>query len=229
MNTKDFDMFPSHCTISRLCFAVDKIKQFQSSNNIEKDIELCLQEFLLDKPLAIILFDKVNSSVVKTIGMNFPADKLKMILENKQLTSNFSQFTSALKASGCSNFSVVTHGDEDFDRRHVSMFCLINDSGFKNEASASALKIMAPHLHTAVANRYRNDLIAVSDKHPLSVRELEILHWVSKGKTNYEIGFILEISAYTVKNHISNILSKLQVSNRAQALEKCMSLGYFWS
>ena len=51
----------------------------------------------------------------------------------------------------------------------------------------------------------------------LSARELEILVWLQRGKTNQEIGMILEISALTVKNHVQRILRKLNVHNRAEA------------
>lgn len=54
----------------------------------------------------------------------------------------------------------------------------------------------------------------------LSQRELEILHWVCMGKTNSEIGQILDISFFTVKNHLQRIFRKLDVLNRAQAVAK---------
>jgi transcriptional regulator EpsA len=52
----------------------------------------------------------------------------------------------------------------------------------------------------------------------LSSREIDIMHWVKSGKTNLEIGQILDISAFTVKNHLQRIFKKLDVMNRAQAV-----------
>lgn len=52
----------------------------------------------------------------------------------------------------------------------------------------------------------------------LTSRELEIIHWVKSGKTNQEIGMILEISQNTVKSHLKRIFNKLNVSRRAQAV-----------
>jgi transcriptional regulator EpsA len=54
----------------------------------------------------------------------------------------------------------------------------------------------------------------------LSAREIEIMDWVRMGKTNYEIGLILNISAFTVKNHLQRIFKKLGTSSRAQAVDK---------
>ncbi len=54
----------------------------------------------------------------------------------------------------------------------------------------------------------------------LTDRESEVLHWVALGKTNPEIAIILDISAFTVKNHMQRMFRKLNVSNRAQAVSK---------
>jgi transcriptional regulator EpsA len=52
----------------------------------------------------------------------------------------------------------------------------------------------------------------------LSARELEIMKWVRMGKTNSEIAIILNLSTFTVKNHMRRIYKKLDVLNRAQAV-----------
>ena len=51
----------------------------------------------------------------------------------------------------------------------------------------------------------------------LSDRELEVLKLIANGMDNAEIARALHISPKTVKNHISNILMKLQIDNRIQA------------
>ena len=53
---------------------------------------------------------------------------------------------------------------------------------------------------------------------PLSGRELEVMQWVRMGKTNSEIAMILNLSTFTVKNHMRRIYKKLDVLNRAQAV-----------
>lgn len=53
----------------------------------------------------------------------------------------------------------------------------------------------------------------------LSARELEILGMMSKGLSNQEIAGTLYISLSTVKSHIANIFSKLDVKRRTQAIE----------
>jgi DNA-binding NarL/FixJ family response regulator len=51
----------------------------------------------------------------------------------------------------------------------------------------------------------------------LSERELEILKLLANGKRNAEIAEVLFISPHTVRNHVSNILAKLHMSNRFEA------------
>lgn len=53
----------------------------------------------------------------------------------------------------------------------------------------------------------------------LTLREREVLEMVSQHATNKEIAAALSISEYTVKNHLSNILAKLHLRNRAQAAQ----------
>ena len=60
---------------------------------------------------------------------------------------------------------------------------------------------------------------------PLSDREREILRLISNGSSNREIAEKLFITEGTVKNHVTNILSKLNVRDRTQAALKARELG----
>src|SRR5690606_34795136 len=51
----------------------------------------------------------------------------------------------------------------------------------------------------------------------LTPREEEILRLVAQGRTNQQIAVVLQISTHTANRHLSNILGKLSVSNRAEA------------
>ncbi len=51
----------------------------------------------------------------------------------------------------------------------------------------------------------------------LTDRELEVLHLLIKGLSNKEISLQMSISYNTVKNHLTNIYNKLNVSDRIQA------------
>jgi two-component system, NarL family, response regulator LiaR len=60
---------------------------------------------------------------------------------------------------------------------------------------------------------------------PLSERETEVLHQLAHGRTNREIADALHISEDTVKTHVGNILSKLQLAHRTQAVIYALKQG----
>jgi DNA-binding NarL/FixJ family response regulator len=59
----------------------------------------------------------------------------------------------------------------------------------------------------------------------LTEREEEVLSLVAQGKSNREIARQLFVSLKTVRNHVSNILLKLQVADRAQAVIRARDAG----
>jgi two-component system, NarL family, response regulator len=63
------------------------------------------------------------------------------------------------------------------------------------------------------------------DRSSLSAREIQILEMVSRGLTNKEIAGALQISHYTVRNHINHITAKLQVADRTEAATLALRQG----
>jgi DNA-binding NarL/FixJ family response regulator len=59
----------------------------------------------------------------------------------------------------------------------------------------------------------------------LSPRELEVLQRVAEGKSNKEIAAALEVTEATVKGHLTNILGKLGVTDRTQAVIAALRRG----
>ncbi len=59
----------------------------------------------------------------------------------------------------------------------------------------------------------------------LSPRELEILEMVAKGLTNKEIGRAIQVSHFTVRNHVRHIIAKLEVGDRTEATTVAIQQG----
>src|ERR1700761_4364835 len=59
----------------------------------------------------------------------------------------------------------------------------------------------------------------------LTARELEVIRALTSGKSNKEIGTLLDISEATVKVHITHILEKLKVTRRTEAINVAMRRG----
>ncbi|MGM7681232.1 response regulator [Cytobacillus sp. Hm23] len=75
--------------------------------------------------------------------------------------------------------------------------------------------VIEPKVANKMMNRFRNSSEKPHDK--LTDRELDVLICLGDGLTNQEISDKLFIGVKTVKTHVSNILSKLEVADRTQA------------
>jgi DNA-binding CsgD family transcriptional regulator len=91
------------------------------------------------------------------------------------------------------------------------------DLGIENRARLQMLSILAHDRCSTLSLAERSDAARDSSS-KLSERELECMRWVAAGKTDWEIGIILVISASTARFHIENARRKLNASTRAQAV-----------
>ncbi len=71
----------------------------------------------------------------------------------------------------------------------------------------------------------QNDFSSLDQPDPLTDRETEILRLMAGGYSNKEIANSLGVAEGTVKNHVSNILSKMGVRDRTRAVLKAFELG----
>ena len=103
---------------------------------------------------------------------------------------------------------------------------LLKDSSIQDlmagiRAAANGESIISPTIAAKVLQRLRatntQPEIEQAIRAELSDREIEVLKLIANGKDNSMIAGELHISPKTVKNHISNILMKLQIENRIQA------------
>lgn len=83
----------------------------------------------------------------------------------------------------------------------------------------------------AIAQRLTQYFAAIAPRTPapafpqLSDREQEVLELIAQGLNNGEIAVRLQVSEKTIRNHVSNIFTKLQVADRAQAIIRARDAG----
>jgi transcriptional regulator EpsA len=132
--------------------------------------------------------------------------------------------------------SAVVHGFSDQRGKNDCIYVFLSrgelNSGNAAEVArtGTAVKVLLPVIDTALrqlthlpqqqGQSASTVKPVVEDSTGLSERETQIMAWVAMGKTNSEIGSILNISGFTVKNHMQRIFQKLNVFNRAQAVSK---------
>ncbi|MFL9888861.1 autoinducer binding domain-containing protein [Paraburkholderia agricolaris] len=63
------------------------------------------------------------------------------------------------------------------------------------------------------------------DRNQLTRREVEVLKWSAEGKTAYETSILLDVTEVTVNFHVQNILKKLGVASKIQAVALAVSNG----
>jgi DNA-binding NarL/FixJ family response regulator len=95
------------------------------------------------------------------------------------------------------------------------------------EAAASGEALFSPRIAARIITYFSTER---ADRHrgvlpELTEREREVLGLIAHDRTNPEIARTLEISGKTVRNHVSNIFSKLQVAGRAEAILRAKDAG----
>lgn len=134
--------------------------------------------------------------------------------------------------------SVVVHGIKDHRGQHDCLFVALSEVPVGDDRVCRWFEVLLPYVDSALRQVVllpeqeclaREGAPVVEEAEApvgspatvlqsLSNRELEIMRWVALGKTNVEIGLILGISSFTVKNHLQRIFRKLNVLNRAQGV-----------
>jgi DNA-binding NarL/FixJ family response regulator len=125
---------------------------------------------------------------------------------------------------------VLTISDQDADviEAILAGACgyLLKDASIEElirgiRAASVGESLISPHIASKVLQRVRASStepgVEQTIRSELSDREIQVLKLIANGKDNAQIAGELHISPKTVKNHISNILMKLQIENRIQA------------
>jgi DNA-binding NarL/FixJ family response regulator len=99
---------------------------------------------------------------------------------------------------------------------------LLKDSSRSNifdaiSAVSAGLHYLPPWVKARVCER--------KGRPSLSLRELEVLEMVSKGLTNKEIAHAIQVSPFTVRNHVRRIIDKLDVGDRTEAATHAIHQG----
>jgi DNA-binding NarL/FixJ family response regulator len=122
----------------------------------------------------------------------------------------------------------ISADDDDVMTAVMAGACgyLLKDSSIQEliagiRAASEGESLISPQIAAKVLQQLRAQSkdtdAAATIRAELSDRELEVLKLIANGKDNAQIARELYISPKTVKNHISNILMKLQIENRIQA------------
>ncbi len=114
-------------------------------------------------------------------------------------------------------FEAIRHGAMGYMLKNVPVSQLLSNIRGLERGEAAISPTMTTRLINKIADSKPFLTIRPSQGKNLTNRELEILRELDTGASNREIATRLVISERTVKNHVSNILSKLKLKNRREA------------
>ncbi len=179
--------------------------------NTEPDMEIVAEA--TDGAQAVELFGKFNPDLV-LMDLRMPVkDGISATLE-------------ILSKSAKARVLMLTtyDGDDDIHRAlqaGAQGYVLKNSTGDKLIPALRAVAAGQQWIPKEVANQ----LSSRKRFEELTPREVQVLNLLAKGLANKEIASILNITEYTTKDHLKNILGKLQVADRTEAVTAAIQRG----
>ena len=122
-------------------------------------------------------------------------------------------------------WSLIMHGVDSARDRDTSLYLAFNTNAVPSGPAVKRLLFMVEHIVTQLDLGYRRITplrasIPANDYKLLSIREQEVLLLTAEGKSNAAISKSLQISEFTVKNHMQRLMKKLGAKNRTEAVAK---------
>jgi len=183
-------------------------------------------------PLEPALLSEVfrrDTSMVPHLTKTWEENSYRPVVCETGNASPFTQSALGRELNRIGTDTVVGHGTFDAFGKPASFFIFACQSQAMNPKQVYCVELIVPFLHqawvrTQIDRPVESAAVQAAGAGLLTSREQEVLKWIHLGKSNIEIGTILEISPLTVKNHVQKILRKLNVQNRTQAVGKAMAL-----
>lgn len=156
--------------------------------------------------------------LARKIALCSPTARIIMLTANTE----DKQLFETIKTGAVAYLNKSISADEltDTVRRVAHGEYLINESLLARPLVAERVLRQFQSIHST--NGKTMETIVVS----LTTRETQILNYIADGNTNKQIASALQISEQTIKNHVSNILRKLNANDRAHAV--FLAIRYGW-
>lgn len=193
-----------------------------------------LRELLQEEGLEVVGEASDGSEAVRVVGETAP-DVVVMDLHMPGMSGlEAVREISRLSPAAWVLMLTVSSADEDVAEAIVAGACgyLLKDApveqvvdGVRAAARGEALLSSSVAARLLARLRGDGDPASVGARPELTDREREVLALIAAGKDNGEIAEELFVSPQTVKNHVSNVLEKLQVENRIQAAVQAVRRG----
>ena len=157
-------------------------------------------------------------ALARKIALCCPTTKIIMLTSNP----DDKQLFETIKTGGVAYLDKSINGEElaKTIRQATHGEYLINDSLLTRPKVAERVLRQFQSMHS-INGKTMETIVA-----PLTSRETQILNYIADGNSNKQIASVLQISEQTIKNHVSNILRKLNANDRAHAV--FLAIHYGW-
>lgn len=218
-------MVRSSIDLGRVCFAV--MNEAVPTILLADDHDLFragLRKLLEGEQLRVVADCRANAGMLDMVRRTKPTVvMLDIATADGSDTSLLAQLTTEFPDV---NAMVFTRAASDVDihqalragaRGYVMKETAIGDLAGAIRSIARGNAIMSPQVATTVVEMIRTGTVPRTSHGGMSERELDVLRLLAQGYDNNQIAEELGISAKTVKNHVSSIFMKLDMTNRVQA------------
>ncbi len=124
-------------------------------------------------------------------------------------------------------FSAIRSGAKGYLLKNINADDLLSKLRGLSQGDAALSSAQTRRILSEFARTDPTQSSSQAEANPLTARELEVLALIASGVSNREIGERLHISRHTVKNHVHNIIDKLGVRNRHEAVKLAAEKGLF--
>jgi transcriptional regulator EpsA len=173
----------------------------------------------------------IDDLVRDLYGRWIAAGRQAVVVKAAESTAPYAACGCAVHSAIRSMHTVLAHGLRDERGGYDSLYITLNTGSFtkgrSKERFLSLLDTLIAQLDVAFRRvtafpfeESKSPLGLSAHGVELSLREQAVLDCVCRGKTNIDIAMELDISPFTVKNHVQRIFRKIGVSNRTQAAAK---------
>lgn len=201
--------------------AIVQLKAAAKYRNFNHDTFQSVMSFANTAGLYIALIKKKERRIIS--DMNVSA--CNQLVKKLQSAIYDDEFALEELRSVCRTNSILSdvalYGQDDPSAAFMSLVIFQNSLSSTMTPASYLIDLITPYLHKAYITSLEPTWAQNHPLESLTAREKEVYNWMSSGKTNREIGLILGISQFTVKNHVARILEKLNAPNRSAALALC--------
>lgn len=124
--------------------------------------------------------------------------------------------------------NLIAHGIRGAEPQSGGFYCFSRTTLDESERTARLLDLLLPCVHATYCRVLQEEPRSTGmagQASAVTPREVEILHLIKDGKSTSDIADHLSLSPFTVRNHVKNILRKLNACSRSHAVAQAISQG----